>query len=183
MSATLTEPEFRLSADAALESLERALLPLCDEHDVEIELQNGVMQIVFEAPAPAKFIVSPNAPVRQIWVSAMSRSYKLAWDPSRQASVTSGFQLFGSVTWMMFWSNGYHALGVLDDGRKVSREMFRELVPEELAKVRQMLGEKGYAAGKYEEGAKMFEELTLAEEFVEFLTLPAYDYLTAHEHR
>src|SRR5882672_8402922 len=73
--------------------------------------------------------------------------------------------------------------GVLDDGRKVSKELFRSLVPQELAKVRKMLGDKGYAAGKYEEGAKMFEELTLAEEFVEFLTLPAYEYVTAHEHR
>ncbi|MEQ1758351.1 MAG: iron donor protein CyaY [Vicinamibacterales bacterium] len=90
MSATLTEPEFRLSADAALESLERALLPLCDEHDVEIELQNGVMQIVFEAPAPAKFIVSPNAPVRQIWVSAMSRSYKLSWAPDSNTFELAG---------------------------------------------------------------------------------------------
>jgi len=74
-------------------------------------------------------------------------------------------------------------LGVLDDGREVTRELFRELVPQELEKVRQLLGDKGYAAGKYPEGAKMFEELTLAEDFVEFLTLPAYDYLIAHEHR
>jgi malate synthase len=73
--------------------------------------------------------------------------------------------------------------GVLDDGRKVTKEMFRDLVPQELAKVREMLGDRGYAAGKYPEGAKMFEELTLSEDFVEFLTLPAYDYVTAHEHR
>jgi malate synthase len=79
------------------------------------------------------------------------------------------------------WIRSRH--GVLADGRKVSKELFRELVPQELAKVREMLGEKGFAAGKYAEGAKMFEELTLAEEFVEFLTLPAYDYVTAHEHR
>ncbi len=44
-----------------------------------MELQNGVLQIVFEEPAPTKFVVSPNAPVRQIWVSALSRSFKLAW--------------------------------------------------------------------------------------------------------
>jgi malate synthase len=73
--------------------------------------------------------------------------------------------------------------GVLDDGRKVTREMFSALVPQELAKVKEMLGDKGYAAGKYPEGAKMFEELTLSEDFVEFLTLPAYDHVTAHEHR
>ncbi len=74
-------------------------------------------------------------------------------------------------------------LGILDDGRKVTKELFCELVPQELEKVRQLLGDKGYAAGKYPEGAKMFEELTLAEDFVEFLTLPAYDYLIAHEQR
>jgi malate synthase len=74
-------------------------------------------------------------------------------------------------------------MGILDDGRKVTKELFRELVPQELEKVRQLLGDKGYAGGKYPEGAKMFEELTLAEDFVEFLTLPAYDYLIAHEQR
>jgi malate synthase len=74
-------------------------------------------------------------------------------------------------------------LGVLDDGRKVTKELFRDLVPQELRKVREILGEKGYAAGKYEEGARMFEELTLDDQFVEFLTLPAYEYITAHEHR
>ena len=73
--------------------------------------------------------------------------------------------------------------GVMDDGRKVTKELFRELVPQELSKVREMLGEKGYAAGKYDEGAKMFEHLTLADEFVEFLTLPAYEYIIAREHR
>jgi malate synthase len=71
-------------------------------------------------------------------------------------------------------------LGVLDDGRKVTRELFSQLVPEELAKVSEMLG-AGYANGKYEEGAKMFESLTLADDFVEFLTLPAYDYVVSHE--
>jgi malate synthase len=71
-------------------------------------------------------------------------------------------------------------LGVLDDGRKVTKEMFSQLVPEELAKVHEMLG-SAYGAGKYEEAAKMFEELTLADEFVEFLTLPAYDYVVSRE--
>lgn len=79
------------------------------------------------------------------------------------------------------WIRSPH--GVLDDGRKVTKELFSKLVPEELKRVREMLGEKQYAAGKYDEGAKMFEELTLRDEFVEFLTLPAYDYIVAHEHR
>ena len=78
---TLSEQDFRLEADRALERLQHSLLPLADERGFEVELQNGVLQIVFEDPSPAKFVVSPNAPVRQIWVSAMSRSYKLSWQP------------------------------------------------------------------------------------------------------
>jgi len=64
--------------------------------------------------------------------------------------------------------------GVLDDGRKVTAELFKQLLAEELPKVRAYLGEAAYAAGKYEQGAKLFEKITLGE-YVEFLTLPAYD--------
>ncbi|MSQ58617.1 MAG: malate synthase A [Betaproteobacteria bacterium] len=73
--------------------------------------------------------------------------------------------------------------GVLDDGRKVTKDLFKSLVPQELRRVREILGDKQYAAGKYEVGAQMFDELTCKDEFVEFLTLPAYDYVTEHEHR
>jgi frataxin len=77
--SVLTEQEFRVRSDAALESARRALLPLADTEAFEIELQNGVLNLVFEEPVEARFVVSPNAPVRQIWVSAMARSYKLSW--------------------------------------------------------------------------------------------------------
>jgi iron donor protein CyaY len=89
MSA-LTEQQFRLEADRALEQAQRALMPLADEAEFEIELQNGVLQIVFEEPAPAKFVVSPNAPVRQVWVSAMARGYKLPWSPEASAFALDG---------------------------------------------------------------------------------------------
>ena len=49
----LTEQEFRLQADRALESLQRGLLPLADEEGFEVELQNGVLQVIFEDPSPA----------------------------------------------------------------------------------------------------------------------------------
>ena len=65
-------------------------MPLADELDFEIELQNGVMQVVFEEPAPVKFVISPNAPVRQLWVSAMSRSFKLPWSPEASAFALEG---------------------------------------------------------------------------------------------
>ncbi len=64
--------------------------------------------------------------------------------------------------------------GVLDDGRKVTVELFRQLLAEELPKVRTYLGEEAWQAGKYEEAAKLFDSLT-AGDYVEFLTLPAYE--------
>jgi len=63
--------------------------------------------------------------------------------------------------------------GVLEDGRKVTLELFRSLLAEELPKVKTYLGDVAWSAGKYEEGAKLFDKL-IADEYVEFLTLPAY---------
>lgn len=82
---TLSEQEFRVKSDEALERARQALLPLADAEGFEIELQNGVMNLVFEEPHETKFVVSPNAPARQVWVSAMARSYKLAWSPGLDA--------------------------------------------------------------------------------------------------
>jgi CyaY protein len=86
----LTEQDFRVRSDEALERARLHLLPLADEHEFEVELQNGVLNVVFEEPREAKFVDSPNAPVRQIWVSAMSRSYKLTWDAGRQVFALDG---------------------------------------------------------------------------------------------
>src|SRR5919106_3631056 len=90
---TLTDQDFRLEADRALEQLQRSLMPMADEAGFEVELQNGVLQIVFEDPSPAKFVVSPNAPVRQMWVSALSRSYKLSWSGDASTFMLDGERL------------------------------------------------------------------------------------------
>ena len=82
---SLSEQEFRLKSDEALQMLRRALMALADQEGFEIELQDGVLNLLFEEPAETKFVVSPNAPMRQIWVSAMAKSYKLAWDPAMNA--------------------------------------------------------------------------------------------------
>jgi malate synthase len=63
--------------------------------------------------------------------------------------------------------------GKLDDGRKVTKPMVAAMIPEELAKIRELLGE-AYGAGRYEEAAAIFGELVANDTFVEFLTLPAY---------
>src|SRR5579872_1984547 len=86
----LSEQEFRVTADQALDAARRSLLPLADSEGFEVELQNGVLNVVFEEPSDMKFVVSPNAPVRQIWVSAMSRSYKLSWAPELGAFALDG---------------------------------------------------------------------------------------------
>ena len=83
----LTEQDFRVRSDEELERSRQTLLPLADSEGFEIEMQNGVLELVFEEPRDAKFVVSPNAPVKQIWVSAMSKGYKLSWDADRHAFV------------------------------------------------------------------------------------------------
>jgi len=67
--------------------------------------------------------------------------------------------------------------GELQDGRKVTKELFRTLLAEELPKVKTHLGDEAWKAGKYEEGAKLFDHITTDDRYVEFLTLPAYDYV------
>jgi malate synthase len=67
--------------------------------------------------------------------------------------------------------------GVLDDGRKVTVELFRRLLAEELPKVKTHLGDQAWQAGKYEDAAQLFDQLTTGD-YVEFLTLPAYDWIT-----
>jgi iron donor protein CyaY len=74
----LDELTFRKHADAAIESLKKSLIAAEEESDFEAEEQNGVLNIVFDEP-PAKFVITPNTPVRQIWISALSTSFKLDW--------------------------------------------------------------------------------------------------------
>ena len=77
----LDEQEFKLRADESLSSLYNALAAASDRHEFEPDF-GGALTIEFEDP-PAKFVISPNSPVRQIWVSAHSRSFKLDWDAAR----------------------------------------------------------------------------------------------------
>ncbi len=64
--------------------------------------------------------------------------------------------------------------GVLDDGRKVTQQLVSALTADELTKTPAIVGADAYAAGKYVEGAKLFEQLVLDDNYEEFLTLPAY---------
>jgi len=75
------ELEFRRAAESALDALKRHLMVREEENEAgfEVEEQNGVLNVLFEEPA-VKFVITPNTPVRQIWISALSTSFKLDWD-------------------------------------------------------------------------------------------------------
>jgi iron-sulfur cluster assembly protein CyaY len=75
----MDEHDFHKKCDAALESLRQRLLELGDEHGFEVEGQGEKLEILFEEPEEARFVISPNAPVRQIWISALTTSFKLSW--------------------------------------------------------------------------------------------------------
>lgn len=79
----LTEGEFRNHSDAALERLNKALGIVAEKYDAEVMYQNGVLTVEIEEPNPGKMVISPNGPVRQIWISAQSRSFKLDWDGTK----------------------------------------------------------------------------------------------------
>src|SRR5579863_1561343 len=85
--ATLDEREFQKKCYAALEALKRRLLDASDAHGFDVEGESGKLEVIFEEPEPAKFVISPNTPIREIWISALSTSFKLGWSESRNAFV------------------------------------------------------------------------------------------------
>jgi iron donor protein CyaY len=90
----IDELEFRRQAEAATEALKQHLIALEDSEDAgfEVEEQNGVLNVIFEEPA-GKFVITPNTPVRQIWISARSTSFKLDWNGSRFVLPRTGEEL------------------------------------------------------------------------------------------
>jgi iron donor protein CyaY len=87
----MDEQEFKTRADSSLQSLYRRLSEASDRYGFEPDFNAGALAIEFDEPK-AKFVVSPNTPVRQIWVSAHSKSFKLEWDSAKQAFVLPGTQ-------------------------------------------------------------------------------------------
>src|SRR5437870_10483864 len=75
------------------------------------------------------------------------------------------------------WQWIRHPRGMLDDGRKVTKELFRSVLNEELAKIKTQMGEKRFANGKFDVARELFDRITTDDEFAEFLTLPGYEKL------
>ena len=75
------------------------------------------------------------------------------------------------------WQWIHHPKGILNDGRKVTVELFRELMQDELAKIRATLGDEQFAQRKFSTASGILDSIITNDQFVEFLTLPAYQYL------
>jgi CyaY protein len=82
----MDDQQFRNISSEALDRLQRELERASDTGDFDVDRKEGALTVEFEDP-PAKFVVSPNSPVRQIWVSARVKSFKLDWDEGRKAFV------------------------------------------------------------------------------------------------
>jgi len=82
----MDEQDFRRRADAAFEDLKRSLYAAEGDADFEVEDNAGAIHISFDEP-PGKFVISPNAPVQQIWISALSTSFKLDWSDEKDGFV------------------------------------------------------------------------------------------------
>ena len=65
----------------------------------------------------------------------------------------------------------------LEDGRTITYDLYKALLPEELEKIKAYVGEEAYANGKFAQAIDLFDKLIKDKEFIEFLTLPAYELL------
>ena len=83
----MDEHEFQKKCDAAFESLQKRLSELSDQHEFEVEGGSGKLEIEFEDEDETRFVISPNTPVRQIWISALTTSFKLGWSDAANAFV------------------------------------------------------------------------------------------------
>jgi CyaY protein len=83
----MEEREFQKKCEAAFEELRRRLLEVGDAHGFEVEGGSGKLELQFEDEEETRFVISPNAPVRQIWISALTTSFKLGWSETAGAFV------------------------------------------------------------------------------------------------
>jgi CyaY protein len=83
----MDETNFRRASDKALEELKQSLIRAEEEDGgFETEEKNGVLNVLFD-DGSAKFVFTPNTPVRQVWISAQSTSFKLEWNEAAEAFI------------------------------------------------------------------------------------------------
>jgi CyaY protein len=83
----MDEQDFVKKADRTFEALKQRLQVIGDDNDFEVEGGSGKLEIEFNDEDETRFVISPNTPVRQIWISALTTSFKLGWSDAAQAFV------------------------------------------------------------------------------------------------
>jgi iron donor protein CyaY len=83
----MDEREFQKRCDTAFEELRRRLQEAGDVHGFEVEAGSGKIEILFEDADETRFVISPQTPVRQIWISALTTSFKLGWSEAANTFV------------------------------------------------------------------------------------------------
>jgi iron donor protein CyaY len=83
----ITDIEFARASENALETLNRTLDVVAEEHEVEILYQGGVLTLEIEEPVLSKIVISPNSSAGQVWISAQLTSFKLDWSAEGKAFV------------------------------------------------------------------------------------------------
>ncbi len=75
------------------------------------------------------------------------------------------------------WQWLHNSKASLNDGRKVTADLFHQLMTEELDKIQTAIGEQEYASRRFQTASELIDKIIMDDSFVEFLTLPAYQYL------
>jgi malate synthase len=75
------------------------------------------------------------------------------------------------------WQWVHHPAAKLEDGRKLTPELYKTFTDEELAKIHEMVGEPAFNDGKYDTARELLDALVLEADYGEFLTLSAYEML------
>lgn len=83
----MDEREFQKKCDEAFEALSRRLATAGDSHGFEVESGSGKLEIEFDDEDETRFVISPQTPVRQVWISALTTSFKLGWSDTANAFV------------------------------------------------------------------------------------------------
>jgi|SRR5579863_666465 len=83
----MDEHEFQKRCDEAFEALSKRLAEAGDAHGFDVESGSGKLEIEFDDDDSTRFVISPQTPVRQIWISALTTSFKLGWSDAAKAFV------------------------------------------------------------------------------------------------
>jgi CyaY protein len=89
VTLTMTDQEFKVACDRAIEELYKSLGEASNDYEFDPDMNQGALTISFDDP-PGRFVVSPQGPVHQIWVSAESKSFKFGWNGSAFVLPDSG---------------------------------------------------------------------------------------------